>query len=131
MSPRRTPRRYDLSWSRRNVAAALIACLVASAALALQLRARPVAVGEQIPVWGQRVAAATERVNPNTASAGSLQRLPGIGRVRAAAIVAYRAEHGPAPFASAEDLTKVRGIGPATAAGAEMYMTFAPADGER
>ena len=48
-----------------------------------------------------------ERIN--TAPAEELERLPGIGESRAAAIVAYREEHG--PFMSAEDLLNVNGIG--------------------
>jgi competence protein ComEA len=47
----------------------------------------------------------------NRASAGQLDRLPGIGRARAAAIVRYRDEHGPFPGLSA--LSRVPGINPA------------------
>ena len=48
-------------------------------------------------------------ININTASEAELDTLPGIGPSKAAAIVAYRAEHG--PFASISDLSKVQGIG--------------------
>lgn len=48
----------------------------------------------------------------NTADEAALSSLPGIGPVRAAAIVAYRQEHG--PFTSVEELTAVHGIGAAT-----------------
>ena len=48
-------------------------------------------------------------INVNAASAKELEELPGIGPVLAEAIVAYREEHG--PFASAEDLMEVYGIG--------------------
>ena len=48
------------------------------------------------------------RVNINTADAGQLQQLPGIGQTRAEAIVAYRDEHG--AFSKAEDIMKVSGI---------------------
>jgi competence protein ComEA len=44
----------------------------------------------------------------NTATAVELDALPGVGSVTAAAIVAYRREHG--PFQSPEDLLNVRGI---------------------
>ena len=47
----------------------------------------------------------------NQATANELDRLPGIGRVRAAAIVRYRDQHG--PFASVADLRNVPGINPA------------------
>ena len=53
--------------------------------------------------------AAAGRVNLNTASAEELQSLPGIGEVRARAILDDRAERG--PFRRPEDLTRVKGIG--------------------
>lgn len=54
------------------------------------------------------------RINPNTAPLGQLLTLPGMGPVRAEAIVSYREAqpHTPA-FASLEDLTRVHGLGPA------------------
>ena len=48
----------------------------------------------------------------NTANASVLQRVRGIGRVKAQAIIAYRNQHG--PFRSLDELTNVKGIGPAT-----------------
>jgi competence protein ComEA len=47
----------------------------------------------------------------NSAGAAELEELPGVGPSIAAAIVAYRAEHG--PFLSVDGLTDVPGIGPA------------------
>lgn len=47
-------------------------------------------------------------VNINTASQGELMTLPGIGKAKADAIVAYRKEHG--AFLSCEDLMQVPGI---------------------
>lgn len=54
----------------------------------------------------------TTVVNINSADATALEALPGIGEVLAAAIVAYREEHG--PFTSIDQLQDVSGIGPAT-----------------
>lgn len=48
------------------------------------------------------------RININTASEAELCNIPGIGAVRAAAIVAYRQEKG--GFASVEDIMNVSGI---------------------
>lgn len=48
-------------------------------------------------------------VNLNTATADDLDSLPGVGPATAAAILAYRDEHG--PFAAVDDLGEVRGIG--------------------
>mgnify|MGYP001821043229 CR=1 FL=1 len=50
-------------------------------------------------------------VNINTADAKTLAtNIKGVGERKAEAIVQYRAQHG--PFRSADDLTKVKGIGP-------------------
>lgn len=58
-------------------------------------------------------AAAPERVDINTADAATLARvLEGVGPARAAAIVEHRRRHG--PFRRAEDLARVKGIGPRT-----------------
>jgi competence protein ComEA len=53
-------------------------------------------------------------VNLNAASEAQLERLPGVGPVIAERIAAYRREHG--PFAQAEHLERVSGIGPKTLA---------------
>lgn len=50
----------------------------------------------------------TDCVNPNTANAGRLQSLPRIGPAMADRIIAAR------PYGVVSDLTRVRGIGPAT-----------------
>ncbi len=52
------------------------------------------------------------RINLNTATQQELMSLRGIGESKAAAILAYRQEHG--FFATTEDLKKVSGIGDAT-----------------
>ena len=51
-------------------------------------------------------------INVNTASANHLEALPGIGPVKAAAVVQYREEHG--WFRHADELIHVHGIGPKT-----------------
>ena len=48
-------------------------------------------------------------VNVNLATAEQLELLPGVGPARAAAIIAYRKQHG--PFERPEDLVAVSGIG--------------------
>ena len=53
-----------------------------------------------------------ERINLNQADLGQLMTLPGIGEVKAQAILAYREENG--SFSQIEDVQKVHGIGAAT-----------------
>lgn len=50
-------------------------------------------------------------ININTATEKTLEELPGVGPATAKAIVDYRTKSG--PFASVQDLSKVKGIGPA------------------
>lgn len=57
------------------------------------------------------------RINPNTAPAGSLIRLEGIGAARAFDIIEYREARealGERAFDTPHDLEAVRGIGPKT-----------------
>lgn len=60
-----------------------------------------------LPAW------AATPVNINKADAGAIaEALDGIGPSKAAAIVAWRDEHG--PFKSVDDLSQIKGIGAAT-----------------
>lgn len=65
-----------------------------------------------MPALPQTEAAAesapTQLVDLNIADAETLQTLPGIGPAKAAAIIAYREEHG--PFAALQDVANVPGI---------------------
>lgn len=54
-------------------------------------------------------------VNINTADAGGMKTMPGIGDTKAAAIVAYRNDHG--AFKACSELDNVSGIGAATLSG--------------
>jgi len=55
--------------------------------------------------------AVTGKININTSGTEELSRLAGIGTVLAGRIIAYRSSEG--PFASVEDIKKVKGVGPA------------------
>lgn len=113
---------YDLSWSDRNGLALIVLCVLAGAALTWRAASRPAPLGAEIPAWPTRVAAAAERIDPNTATAASLRRLPGIGPTIATRIVDYRAAHGPRPFNRPEDLAKVKYIGEATVRNIRPYL---------
>lgn len=52
---------------------------------------------------------AGDKININSATVEQLQSVKGIGAKTAAAIIAYRDEHG--AFASVDDLEEVKGIG--------------------
>ena len=51
-------------------------------------------------------------IDINTTDAGALQTLPGIGKTKAAAIIAHREANG--PFTTVDDLKNVKGIGEKT-----------------
>ena len=51
----------------------------------------------------------TAKININTATSDELDKLPGVGPATAAKIIEYREQNG--PFATIEDLKKVKGIG--------------------
>ncbi|KGE78150.1 ComEA family DNA-binding protein [Halomonas sp. ND22Bw] len=61
-------------------------------------------------------------IDVNTADVTLLAELPGIGETRAAAIVEDREANG--PFESADDLSRVSGIGEMTVQGLSDQVTF-------
>lgn len=60
----------------------------------------------------QQSTAKNAPININTASQSQLVQLTGVGHNTAAAIIAYREQHG--GFSSVDELSKVRGVGAAT-----------------
>lgn len=63
-----------------------------------------------------------EVLDPNTASADELDRLPGVGAATARSMVQARVADG--PFRSPEDLMRVRGLGPASIARLVPHLNF-------
>ena len=59
------------------------------------------------PALAKKALAPGEQVDLNRASAAELQRLPGVGRKRADAILAARAQN---PFRRPEDVLRVKGL---------------------
>ena len=82
--------------------------LAVDAAERLVNPADPLTHGELVIVPAQQGADGSPRVDLNAASLEALQRLPGVGPVTAARIVAGR------PYMTVDDLLRVRGIGPKT-----------------
>ena len=99
----------------RRPGLAAISC--AAAALVFTLGALCLRGGrEGVPVSG----AEPLPVNVNTADAQELRLLPGIGEVKAAAILEYRLEHG--PFSDVAGRLEVPGRGGATREGFRDYV---------
>ena len=114
--------------SQRRALIALTA--LAAAGLAVLRWAHPAFIGLDPAVSGAR-SAELALLDPNTASAAELATLPGLGRAKAAALVAFREEfaktHGNVPaFRRPEDLKRVKGIGQATAEKLAQYLQFHP-----
>lgn len=70
----------------------------------------------------QKPALQEKSINPNSASQADLERIPGIGPVTAARIIAYRQKNG--LFTSLEDMVKVKGIGKKTLETIKPYLTL-------
>jgi competence ComEA-like helix-hairpin-helix protein len=80
-----------------------------------------------LPVRGPARLLFGQPLDLNEAAAESLSVLPGIGPVRAAAIVAARKRHR---FESLDDLRRVHGIGPRTVAGLVGWVTVTTSSNE-
>lgn len=84
-----------------------LACLCVSAAVLQPMNA----VASWLSKGSEQTATvvASEKVNINTADFKALKAVKHLGKVRAKAILDYRAEHG--AFSSVSDIKKVPGIG--------------------
>jgi competence ComEA-like helix-hairpin-helix protein len=102
----------DFSWRPFNLAVMLVLLIAAGAAMAWQTSRSVVNATDEIPVTPSRVAQGLDRIDPNTACYASLRRVPGVGPVKAQAIIDWRQQHKDQPFQKAENLDDVPGIGP-------------------
>jgi comEA protein len=101
----------------RGVVVFLAVSLAVGSLVMAARRVDPALVSAGRPTAGPPAAAPEAPAGPvdvNAATADELTALPGIGPVRAAAIVALREERG--GFRSLDDLLDVKGIGPKTLA---------------
>jgi competence ComEA-like helix-hairpin-helix protein len=99
---------------------------------------RPLVFGDRIGIEPEQVAMVEQRIDPNTAAAAELARLPGIGEVLAGEIVSFReaAREGgfrteKPVFRNVSDLQRVKGIGSSTARKILPYLKFPSAGGDR
>ncbi len=118
--------RYDFRWRRGDTTALLVLCVLAGALLAIRARDRGLSIVDGITVREARAASVAEKIDPNTATAASIRRLPGLGTTLTEAIIRYRREHDAPAFRNAEDLRKVRRIGPGTIRRIESFLQFPP-----
>jgi competence protein ComEA len=78
-----------------------------------------------VPVWGSvpvPVATSAGLISLNSADQARLEEIPGIGPVRAAAILDYRDQIG--GFSSLEELLEIQGIGPSTLEAMRDFITL-------
>jgi competence ComEA-like helix-hairpin-helix protein len=124
--PPREQIRLSLTSGQRS--AILLLALLGSITWAAT-RPRQFWFGRRLHPSSARVAAASERIDPNTASVASLRRLPGIGIGRARDIVAWREDHGPGVFRTVGDLDAVHNIGPGTIRGIRPWLALPASNG--
>ena len=106
-----------MSW-KTGLAAAIVAAMFGVAPLAhAQMQAKPPAAAPRLP---RQAAPVSGACNINSADQAQLSLLPGVGPVRAKAIIAHRQK---TPFRTAEELVKVKGIGRKTFARLRPYVT--------
>ena len=112
-----------MSW-KTGLAAAVMAAMFGFAPLAhAQMQQKPApaqATGRRPPT----AAPVSGACNINTADATQLALLPGVGPVRARAIIVHRQK---TPFKTADELVKVKGIGRKTFARLRPYVTVSGA----
>lgn len=115
------------SWAERAALLVTAATLAASAGWFLLDRPAAggytvtVTPGEVRPSPSPRGFSPDAPLELNAAGLDDLMGLPGVGETRAQAILDYRAQHG--PFTRPEELLEVPGVGPATFAALEPYIT--------
>jgi competence ComEA-like helix-hairpin-helix protein len=92
------------------------------------LSVRALARGLVGDAWGDPIVVCPVVVDVNDATVAELSVLPGIGTVRAEAIVLERIRNG--PFHAIEDLCRVDGLGPETCRGLRDFLRCQPRGGE-
>ena len=120
--PRPDRRRWLPTHAQRRGLALIV--IVAAGAMALVQLTRPTNVADPMAATPTLYSDLADRLDPNTATAAELGVLPGLGPSKAGAIVEYRDSVTPPAYRELNDLTRVRGIGPAIAAKLAPYLAF-------
>jgi competence protein ComEA len=105
-------------FSRTQIVILLVLACALAAGLFL-FKHRRMTGAQDITLVAGSEAAYELKVDINSATWQEIALIPGVGQKRAQAIVAYREKNG--PFRSAEDLTRVSGVGRETAADIARY----------
>ena len=116
-------------WQRSQRVVLIAIVLLLSGYLLIRLSINRDYVSDPPPVQGARAQDLAHRLDPNRATWQELAALPQIGPARAKELVAWRdqfvaAHPGQAPFARAEDLLRVKGIGASTLETLRPHLTF-------
>lgn len=90
--------------------------------LADNAKAKPVGISLRGKTQKKKIGIREKSINPNRASQTDLERIPGIGSVTAARILAYREKNG--SFSSLDEMVKVKGIGKNTLEKIIPYLTL-------
>jgi hypothetical protein len=121
--------RGHILWTPRQRVALSIVLLIVITALTIKLFLNRGYVADPQPIIGERHRDLASRIDPNTADWPALAALPNIGEKRAKDIIAYREAFwqkrpGEPAFTKLEDLTQVKGIGPAISEGLREWLVF-------
>jgi comEA protein len=79
---------------------------------------------QTVPIEDNTYASQPQLIDLNRAELWLLQTLPGIGEIRAQAIIDYRRQNG--PFHDKHDITRVPGIGDSTFEKIQNFITVTP-----
>jgi DNA uptake protein ComE-like DNA-binding protein len=118
-------------WTERQRVALASILLIVTAGLGVRYYFNRAEIPNPQPEVGRRAAELADRVDPNTADWPTMAALPQIGPAMARRIVEEReafaaANPGAPAYRELKDLSRVKGIGPATLANLEPYLVFSP-----
>jgi DNA uptake protein ComE-like DNA-binding protein len=121
--------RFDFSWAQPDQVSLLILLLMGSTLLAIAAARGWVDTSELARFDSSRVEAASQKVDPNTASLASFRRLPDVGPLTSAAFIEYRQAASRQPqsrplFLTPADLDSVPYLGPLTIEQFAPYLVF-------